>query len=65
VNDQLVEYFKPSNKPDWLNDEQWKQVAGVDHGPRDPPHCQTPRLQAITVTIVTTLLDPEQYPPKS
>jgi hypothetical protein len=60
--DQLVEYFKPPRKPEWMNQQQWQQVpesiivreirrAVSRHG-----------FRPIMVTILTTLLDPQKYP---
>jgi hypothetical protein len=62
VNDQLVEYFKPSNQPDWLNDEQWKQVPESITVREIRRTVKRHGFRPITVTIVTTLLDPEEYP---
>ena len=60
-DDQLVEWFKPSKKPAWMSDEQWLALpesitlrelrrAVARHG-----------FRPIVVTIVTTLLDPNEY----
>jgi Transposase DDE domain len=61
-DDQQVEYFKPWEKPPWISQEQWSTL----------PESITVReirrtvgrhgFRPITVTIVTTLLDPDQYP---
>lgn len=60
--DQLVEYFKPAEKPAWMSLEQWTTL----------PESITVRelrrtiarhgFRPMTVTIVTTLLDAAQYP---
>jgi len=62
TDDQLVEYFKPSNKPDWLGDEQWKQVAESFTVREIRRTVKRHGFRPITITIVTTLLDPDQYP---
>jgi hypothetical protein len=61
-DDQQVEYFKPWEKPPWISQEQWSTL----------PESITVReirrtvgrngFRPITVTLVTTLLDPDQYP---
>lgn len=61
-DDQLVRYFKPANKPQWMNQTQWESIPEsiivreirrtmTGHGFR-------PR----TFTVVTTLLDAQAYP---
>jgi hypothetical protein len=61
-DDHLVEYFKPPSRPDWMSQEQWEKL---------PPSIVMREIRRtvgrhgfrpITVTIATTLLDPEQYP---
>lgn len=61
-DDQLVEYFKPPNKPAWMSRTQWESI---------PPSITVREIRRtisrhgfrpITVTIVTTLLDPDRYP---
>jgi hypothetical protein len=61
-NDQLVEYAKPKSRPRWMTPEQYAQL----------PETMTVREIRYTVaergrrthvvTLVTTLLDAEQYP---
>jgi hypothetical protein len=60
--DQLVEYFKPGEVPRWMDAEQYRAL---------PPSivvrelrrtvCR-PGLGQVTLTMVTTLLDPVKYP---
>jgi hypothetical protein len=60
--DQLVEYFKPPKCPEWMSREQWALVPEsiiVREIRRQVKHNG---FRPITVTIVTTLLDPEEYP---
>jgi hypothetical protein len=60
-DDQLVEYFKPRNKPDWLTAEQWKQLPQSITVREIRRTVKRHGFRPITITIVTTLLDPEQY----
>lgn len=60
--DQLVEYFKPGTKPTWMSHEQWQKLPGSIVA-RELRRTVTRRGQGkITVTLVTTLLDPQKYP---
>ena len=61
-DDQLVEYFKPPKKPDWMSDEQWMQIPASILVREIRRTVKRHGFRPITVTIVTTLLDPEQYP---
>ena len=61
--DQLVEWFKPRSRPAWMTPRQYdalpdsivvreiRRTVRQEDGPR------------VTVTVVTTLLDPLKYPP--
>lgn len=60
--DQIVEYTKPTTKPDWMNEVSWASL---------PPTLLVRELRFFTpqrgyrtrvITLVTTLLDPEAYP---
>jgi hypothetical protein len=61
-DDQLVEYFKPVTRSPWLTKGQWDALPEsvvvrevrrtVDRG----------ELGAVTLTMVTTLTDPQKYP---
>jgi len=61
-DDQLVEYFKPPRKPDWMSDEQWKQIPQSIIVREIRRTVRRHGFRPITVTIVTTLLDPQAYP---
>jgi hypothetical protein len=61
-DDQLVEYFKPKNKPPWLSDEQWKVLPPTLTVREIRRTIQRNGFIPITVTIATTLLDPDAYP---
>jgi len=61
-DDQLVEYFKPVEKPEWLSDEQWNQMPDSITVREIRRTVQRKGFRPMTVTIVTTLLDPDAYP---
>jgi hypothetical protein len=61
-NDQLVRWFKPAHRPRWMTQEQYQDL---------PPslvlrelryHVHRRGYRTRRVTLVTTLLDPQQYP---
>jgi hypothetical protein len=62
TDDQLVEYFKPKAKPKWMDDEQWERLPESITVREIRRQVQRDGFRPITVTIVTTLLDPQQYP---
>ena len=59
--DQLVEYFKDS-KPAWMSDEQYAALPESILIREIRRTVTRPGLGTITITIVTTLLDPLGYP---
>ncbi len=61
-DDQLVEYFKSGDKPAWMNDEQWRQLPESITVREIRRTIKRHGFRPMTVTIVTTLLDPETYP---
>jgi hypothetical protein len=61
-DDQVVEYFKPVEKPAWMSDEQWAALPESITVREIRRTVQRHGFRPITFTIVTTLLDPEQYP---
>lgn len=61
-DDHLVEYFKPARKPAWMSQALWQSLPDsilVREIRRD---IKRNGFRPITVTIVTTLLDPQAYP---
>jgi len=60
--DQLVEYFKPVQKPGWISAEQWMEIPESITVREIRRTVKRHGFRPITITIVTTLLDPEQYP---
>jgi hypothetical protein len=61
-DDQLVEYFKPVEKPAWLDESRWAALPESITVREIRRTVKRKGFRAITVTIVTTLLDPEAYP---
>jgi len=62
-DDQLVEWFKPTQKPKWMSAADWKKLPGsiiLREVRRTVPR---KGFRPVTLTIVTTLVDPTQYPP--
>jgi hypothetical protein len=62
TQDQLVEYFKPPRQPDWMSEQQWTAVPESILVREIRRTIRRHGFRPITVTIVTTLLDPESYP---
>jgi hypothetical protein len=60
--DQVVEWFKPSERPVWMSDEQYKALPEsiIVRELRYTIAC--PGFRTRSVTLVTTLLDAELYP---
>jgi hypothetical protein len=61
-DDQLVEYFKPVEKPAWMSAEQWATLPQSIPLREIRRSMQRDGHRAITVTVVTTLLDAAAYP---
>ncbi len=61
-NDQIVEWFKPTNKPKWMSAAQWKQLPDTLTLREVRRTITRPGFRPVTLTIVTTLLDPKAYP---
>jgi hypothetical protein len=62
ADDQLVEYFKPREKPAWMSDQVWSTLPQSITVREIRRSVERKGFRPITVTIVTTLLDPEAYP---
>jgi len=60
--DQIVEWFKPANKPKWMTRAQWKQIPPTLTVREVRRTLQRAGFRPVTLTIVTTLLDPKKYP---
>jgi hypothetical protein len=61
-DDQLVEWFKPDTRPRWMTREEYDALpeSVVVREVRRTVHRKG--FRPVTVTVVTTLLDPERYP---
>jgi len=59
--DQIVEWFKPAEKPDWMPAAQWKQLPDTVRVREVRRTISRPGFRPVTLTIVTTLLDPKKY----
>jgi hypothetical protein len=60
--DQLVEYFKPGQRPRWMDAESYQALPeSIIVRELRRTVCR-PGLGSVTLTMVTTLLDPAKYP---
>jgi hypothetical protein len=62
--DQLVEYFKLVQRPDWMTEEGWEQVPASIVVREVRYRIRVPGVRTREVTLVTTLLDPDRYSAK-
>jgi hypothetical protein len=60
--DQLVEYFKPTERPKWMSEAEYEALPESIIVRELRRTVVRPGLGKITITLVTTLLDPETYP---
>ena len=60
--DQLVEYFKPRWKPLWMSQQEYEKVPESIIVRELRRTVRRPGMGKVTLTIVTTLLDPQKYP---
>jgi len=63
-NDQLVEWFKPQRRPDWMTSKQWRTLPSSILVREVRRTIHRFRRRPITLTLVTTLLDAKAYPAK-
>jgi Transposase DDE domain len=63
-DDQLVEYFKPSKRPDWMTPEQYDALPGAIAVRELRFAVRVPGRRTRVITVVTTLLDAKEYPAK-
>jgi hypothetical protein len=61
-DDQLVEWFKPPRPPAWMSQEQYDALPESIIVREVRGRVRLPDGRRITVTILTTLLDPKRYP---
>jgi Transposase DDE domain len=62
--DQLVEYAKPAQRPDWMTAAEWARLPGTLVVRELRYRVRVPGVRTREVTLVTTLLDAERYPAK-
>ena len=60
--DQIVEWYKPASKPKWMSAAQWKQMPDTLTVREVRRTVARPGFRPVTLTSVTTLLDPKKYP---
>jgi hypothetical protein len=60
--DQLVEYFKPGEPPKWMSEAEYAELPKSIIMRELRRTVARPGLGKITITLATTLLDPEIYP---
>jgi len=60
--DQIVEWFKPQNRPQWMSVADWKALPPTLTVRETRRTIIRPGFRPVTLTIVTTLLDPTLYP---
>jgi hypothetical protein len=61
-HDQLVEYGKPEERPSWLTEEEYAALPATLVVRELRYTIRERKRRTRVVTLVTTLLDPEQYP---
>ena len=62
IDDQTVEYPKPVQKPQWMDQQQWESLPESITVREIRRTIKRHGFRPITVTIVTTLLDAQLYP---
>ena len=63
--DQLVDYVKPVQKPEWMTHDAYDALPATLRVRELRIKIEQPGCRTTTVTLVTTLLDPERYPAKA
>lgn len=62
VTDQVVQWFKPKEGPEWLTQEQYAALPASLELRELRYRVTQPGFRTHEVTLVTTLLDPQAYP---
>jgi hypothetical protein len=60
--DQIVEWFKPAQKPKWMTAAQWRRIPATLMVREVRRTIRRPGFRPVTLTSVTTLLDAKKYP---
>jgi hypothetical protein len=61
-DDQVVEYSKPADRPDWMTDEEYAALPDAVAVRELRFAVKVPGRRTRVITVVTTLLDPKEYP---
>ena len=64
-HDQLVEWFQPEERPAWLTPEAYEALPAALVVRELRRRVRRPDGRRVTVTVVTTLLEPHTYPAKA
>jgi hypothetical protein len=64
-HDQLVEYDKPKTKPTWLSAAEYAALPKQQCVRELRYHTKVPGGRTQVITLMTTLLDPVEYPPEA
>jgi hypothetical protein len=62
TDDQLVEWFKPRDRPAWMSQRDFDALPGSIVVREVRRTARLPGGRRVTATVVTTLLDPARYP---
>src|SRR5208337_4470904 len=60
--DQVVEYFKPVRRPEWMSEDEYRKLPESIMVRELRYRITAPGFRTREVTLVTTLLDAEAYP---
>jgi hypothetical protein len=61
-NDRIVEYFKPAERPDWMDPKEYEPLPASLLVRELRVNVRTPGGRVQVLTLVTTLLDHKRYP---
>jgi Transposase DDE domain len=64
LRDQVVEYLKPAERPEWLSEGEYRSLPASIRVRELRYRVTAPGFRTREVTLVTTLLDAELYPAK-
>lgn len=64
TDDQIVQYPRPVKKPQWMDQSQWQSLPESITVREVRRTIRRHGFRPVTVTIVTTLLDAQLYPPE-
>jgi hypothetical protein len=60
-HDQVIEYRKPVEKPNWISEEEYAQLPPTIRVRETRYRVRGPNRRVVEVTLVSTLLDPKEY----